>query len=380
MKKIIILSLICFVTLVEKSRAQADIENVVVYFQEGRYAGWPANHGIWIWENEILVGFVESEHKDQQGHTYDRDIPKDKYARSYDGGKNWIIKDALEHGQTAWRYNNKLPQSSSIEPTQLKEPINFRNKDLAITFLRQTNNIGPSHFYYSYNRGNEWEGAFKVPNFETPGVATRTDYLIDGDKDLTAFLTVAKGNGKEGRVMCVRTADGGLNWDKVSWVGDEPERFEIMPSSIRLSKKRILTTVRRREPDGKSLISAYKSDDNGRSWKRIDNPVDNTGEGGSPPALVKLKNKKLALGYIVRSSNGSRVCVKFSSDEGETWSKEYVLREDGANKDVGYPRMVQRGDGKLVLIYYWNNALKNDKSPYRYIAATIFDSKKLWKK
>jgi hypothetical protein len=31
--------------------------NAVVYRESGRYGGWPANHGIWAWGNEILVGF-----------------------------------------------------------------------------------------------------------------------------------------------------------------------------------------------------------------------------------------------------------------------------------------------------------------------------------
>jgi hypothetical protein len=35
--------------------------------------------------------------------------------------------------------------------------------------------------------------------------------------------------------------------------------------------------------------------------------------------------------------------------------------------------MVQRPDGNLVIIYYWNNALQPDTDPYRYIAATIVD-------
>lgn len=373
MKKSVLLSLVCVFVLVNKLNAQKDIEHMKVYYEDGRFAGWPANHGVWIWGNEILVGFVESKHKDQEGHTYDRDIPRDKYARSLDGGKTWSVEDALEHGQSAWRYNNKLPESVAKEPVQLNKPVNFKKKNFALTFLRQTNNIGPSHFYYSYDKGHQWKGPFSLPNFSTPGVATRTDYLIDGKRDLTAFLTVAKKNGREGRILCVRTEDGGQSWREVGWLGDEPERFEIMSSSVRLSKKVILTTIRKRTGAGESMIVAYKTHDNGQTWNQIDNPVDDTGNGGSPPALIKLKNGTLALGYIVRSNEGSRVCYKTSSDDGESWSKEYVLREDGANRDVGYPRMVQRPDGKLVILYYWNNALTKPESPYRYIAATIFD-------
>src|ERR1043166_3124889 len=35
----------------------ADIRHVVVYHEPGKFAGWPANAGIWSWGDEILVGF-----------------------------------------------------------------------------------------------------------------------------------------------------------------------------------------------------------------------------------------------------------------------------------------------------------------------------------
>ncbi len=103
-------------------------------------------------------------------------------------------------------------------------------------------------------------------------------------------------------------------------------------------------------------------------------PVADTERGDSPPALSNLDDGRLALGYIYRSQYGSRVNVRFSSDNGKTWSDEIVLRcGDGANRDVGYPRMVQRPDGKLLLIYYWNNVGRKGAKPYRYIASTIFN-------
>lgn len=366
--------LFLFVGCKDKTNTQDNIEHVKVYYEEGRFAGWPANHGIWIWEDEILVGFVEARHQDEGGfHTYDQSTARDKYARSQDGGETWSIEDAYEHGQTGWRYNNRLDEDKEESPEELTEAINFTDPDLALTFLRQTNNIGPSHFYYSYNRGKLWNGPFELPNLETPGIATRTDYIVDGQQELSAFFTVAKSNDREGRVLAARTTDGGLNWEKVSWIGPEPEGFEIMPSSVRLSSSKILTVVRHRTGSGESLLSSYVTEDNGKSWQRIDDPVSDTGRGGSPPALVKLNSGDLTLAYIVRKDDGSRVCVKFSSDEGQTWSDEIVLREDGATTDAGYPRMIQRPDGKLVLVYYWNNALQEDKEPYRYIAATIFN-------
>lgn len=366
--------LFLFVGCKDKTNTQDNIEHVKVYYEEGRFAGWPANHGIWIWEDEILVGFVEARHQDEGGfHTYDQSTARDKYARSLDGGQTWTIEDAYEKGQTGWRYNNRLEEDRKEDPVKLTEAINFTDPNFALTFLRQTNNIGPSHFYYSYNRGNSWNGPFELPNLETPGIATRTDYIIDGENELLAFFTVAKSNDREGRILAARTTDGGVSWERISWIGPEPEGFEIMPSSVRLAPNEILTVIRHRTGERESLLSSYFSKDNGKSWERLDDPVSDTGNGGSPPALVKLDNGNLALAYIVRKDDGSRVCVKFSEDEGQSWSEEIVLREDGATTDAGYPRMIQRPDGKLVLVYYWNNALQEDKEPYRYIAATIFN-------
>ncbi len=346
----------------------------IIYYEDGRFAGWPANHGIWSWNNEILVGFVAADHEEKSGHTYNQNTARDKYARSKDGGQTWTIEDAHEKGQTGWRYNNQLPEDKVEQLVDLSTSINFKHPDLALTFLRATNNIGPSHFYYSYDRGNTWDGPFSLPNLGTNGIATRTDYIIDNEDELTAFFTIAKSNDREGRILCARTTDGGLNWEKVSFVGPEPEGFDIMSSSVRLSSSKILTVIRTRTGNRQDLLTSYLSENNGKTWEKLKDPVADTGRGGSPPALLKLKDGRLALAYIFRSQYGSRVNVRFSEDNGRNWGDEIILRcGDGATRDVGYPRMVQRPDGKLVVIYYWNNVNQKGAKPYRYIASTVFD-------
>ncbi|MCA9248666.1 MAG: exo-alpha-sialidase, partial [Planctomycetales bacterium] len=59
----------------------------------------------------------------------------------------------------------------------------------------------------------------------------------------------------------------------------------------------------------------------------------------------------------------------FSSDEGQTWSAPFVLQTNGGGRDLGYPRTLQRPDGKIVTLYYF---YPND-NPYRRIIATIWD-------
>lgn len=359
---------------------ETHIQHGIVYYEDGGFAGWPANNGIWCWDDEILTGFVVSYHVEKTGHSYDPSIACNKYARSKDGGVTWVIEDAYGNGQTAWGHDNNVSREKAVAPAPLQESMtDFTNPDFILTLQRHNNHNGPSHFYYSGDRGGSWIGPFSFPDLGTNGVASRTDYIIDGEKELSAFLTVAKSNKKEGRVALSRTNDGGLNWEIVSWIGPEPEGFDIMSSSVRLSPTELITVIRSRTENGQDLLTSYFSVDNGKTWEKLKDPVADTGKGGSPPALVKLDDGRLALAYIYRSEFGSRVNVRFSSDNGRNWGDEIVLRSgDGATRDVGYPRMVQRADGKLVLIYYWNNANQKGAKPYRYIASTIFDPRE-WK-
>lgn len=349
------------------------VEHITVFQEDGLFAGWPANNGIWNWEDEILVGFVLANHMEREGHTYDVTTSRYQYARSLDGGLTWRIEDAGEGGQTAWTYQNQVREQSEVG--NLSKAMDFTHPDFVLTFSRETNHIGPSLFYYSYDRGMHWNGPYRLPNLDTPGIAARTDTIIDGKHELRAFLTIAKQNKREGRVAMFKTADGGLTWENRAWLGEEPDGFDIMPSSVRLSPTEILTTARGREFNPRrDFIKAFYSDDNGESWQALHDPVFDTGRGGSPPALLKMEDGRLALAYAYRSRYGSRICLRLSSDEGRTWSNEIPLRTgDGATNDVGYPRMIQRADGRLVVVYYWNHAVSKAKKPYRYIAGTIVD-------
>jgi Neuraminidase (sialidase) len=178
------------------------------------------------------------------------------------------------------------------------------------------------------------------------------------------FLTAAKSNGREGRVICVRTKDGGKSWEFVSYVGPEPEGngYAIMPSSLRLSPSTILTTIRQR-----NFIEAFRSEDDGKTWTFVGKPVPDTGRG-NPPMLVKLADGRLVITYGYRAEPAG-IRARFSSDNGKTWGDEFILRDDGGSWDLGYTRTVQRPDGNLVTVYYYN--LDNDKE--RFIGATVWN-------
>ena len=329
-------------------------KHVMVYFQSGRYGGWPANYGIWSWGDEILVGFQLGYHKNQgrKRHAIDRERPRvTRFSRSLDGGETWSIEEPMLHDLKS-------------QPTSQRLPLNFTHPDFALRLPKDARRGDYSEIQYSYDRGRSW---VRPVLLAIPGLQARTDYLVDNKHVCTLFLTSEKKNGKEGRPLVARSTDGGKLWKFVSWIGPEPEGFAIMPASVRLSDSRLLTVVRRREGP-RRWLTAHLSRDNGESWQQINNPVDDLGEG-NPPSLIKLQDGRLCLTYGYRAAP-FRIAAKLSGDQGNTWGDELVLRNDGANRDQGYTRTVQRTDGKIVTVYYFND---KKTGPERYIAATIWD-------
>ncbi|MDZ4857618.1 MAG: sialidase family protein, partial [Candidatus Hydrogenedentes bacterium] len=343
-----------------------DATHVTVYKEKGRFGGWPANHGMWSWGNEIVVGFSRGYYKDlgEERHNIDREKPEEHVlARSIDGGETWTIEHPNEKGFL-------LPQGEALHGVELEgvkiKPateftgeIDFTHPDLAFATRMSSSNAGESRFYYSYDRAKTWEGPFKLPMLEQKGVMARTDYIVFDKSECMLFLTASKSNGREGRPFCARTTDAGKTWNFVSYIAPEPVGYSIMPSTVRLDGESLLTAVRVKEA-GKSWIDAYASHDRGATWSFLSKPAPSTGEG-NPASMVRLQDGRVCITYGYRAAPfGMRARV--SSDDGKTWGDEIHLRDDGAGRDIGYPRTSQRPDGALVTVYYYHDK----EQPERY--------------
>ena len=355
-----------------------DVTHVKVYYEPGRFGGWPANHGMWNWGDEILVGYSRGYYKDLGAtrHHIDRERPEEFWmARSLDGGLSWNLEHPAEKGflipRGKFLHGTETPGVKPPPVEDLKEPMEFTHPDFVLTFRMENIDAGVSRFEYSYDRGRTWKGPYRLPDFGTPGTAARTDYIVDGKREAMIFITVGKENRQEGRPLCARTTDGGVTWQKVAFIGPEPSGFAIMPSTARLSPTELFTTLRSREGTFR-WISAWRSLDNGVTWVQEKNPVDYVGEG-NPPMLNRLKDGRLCLTYGFRAYPYS-IRARLSEDNGKTWGPQIVLRDDGKDRDVGYVRSVQRADGKMITVYYFDD---EKTGPERYIGATIWDPNRL---
>lgn len=346
-------------------------KNVIVCHQPGRFCGWPANCGAWIWQNEILVGFHQADYAFKDcGHSIAGN-GKSLLARSLDAGQTWTVEDP---DNFVGDHAEALPSPGNI---------NFAHPDFALR-------LDTTQFFFSYDRGKTWQGPYKFPDFGLDHPLTaRTDYIVNGPRDCLLFLSAGEPKVQaavQDRAFCARTTDGGKSFQFVAWMTDEPIKIRsVMPSTVRCSPSHLVSAMRRRidvpisgpHTMRKCWIDIYQSHDNGRSWQFLSQAADTGKSNGNPPSLVRLNDGRLVVTYGYRGVCSAYryrpvpqgIRARISKDNGKNWGHEITLRSDAKTWDLGYTRSVQTPDGKIVTIYYYNT----EKIPEQHIAATIWD-------
>jgi hypothetical protein len=342
------------------------MEHVVAAQERGHFLGWPANNGVWSWGDEIVVGFKKGVYLARDNdHSLDRPRGQTlQTARSLDGGATWTVEDPANYRRTT--------------PVALDEPIDFSHPDVALQCWH-------AFLYVSYDRCRSWRGPYQFPDFGFSELTSRTDYIVNGERDCLFFLSsndpeLGVQAGLADRAFCVRTTDGGRTFACKSWMLPErPEVRSVMPSTVRVSPTTLVSALRRRldsrGPDGavakRYWIDAAVSEDDGDTWRFLSKVADTeppeTQRNGNPPSTVRLDDGRLCVVYGYRGKPYG-VRARISRDDGRTWGEEIVLRDDGRTWDLGYPRSVVRPDGKIVSVYYHTTA----EVPEQHIAATIW--------
>ncbi len=379
-----------------------DARHVTVYQEKGHFAGWPANNGAWIFEgDEMLVCFTRGDYELRGGHNIGGN-QKTWLARSTDGGETWKAYDPEG-------FVGDFGNQPDCKP--VTKPIDFTAPKFALRMVGTAYHgaFDPKgHFFYTYDAGETWKGPHRFGDiYDDPHIqqafpkgkggyhdvelTPRTDYVIEGKHQCLLFMSVRiKLRFGTDKVFCARTKDGGKTFEFVSWVippytkdldqslevdldGDtiHPSKARaVMSQTFELKDGTLITTMRRRH--GKhNWVDAYVSKDNGNTWKFMAK-VGDTGSGnGNPPALNMTEDGRLCAVFGDRARG--TIMISYSGDNGKTWSKPKILRddfwsEDMQTNDLGYPRLLRRSDGKMVALYYYST-----KEALHGIQATIWD-------
>jgi hypothetical protein len=344
------------------------VAHVIVFSAVERFAGWPANNGLWRWaDGEMLVGFTTGGYQVQPGHNIEPPY-RSLLARSLDSGQSWQVEEP----------QGFVDEGEALKP--LLKPLDFLAPGFALRVTGSGyhgNSEGRGGFFASTDRGRRWQGPYAFtrlgdePELSGFELTPRTDYLVEGSQSCLLFLS-ARPAGEWGgdRVFCARTLDGGRTFRFVAWVVGPSDPYRaVMPSTVRLPSHRLVSAMRRRQMGtDEGWIDAYGSHDQGQNWQFLSRVGETGKDNGNPPALALLGDGRLCCVYGQRTTR--QLLARFSADRGLTWSEPQVLRDDyhslEDDADLGYPRLCQRSDGALVAIYYW----ACQAHPYQHIAAT----------
>jgi hypothetical protein len=348
--------LLLFIAQIVTSAGLAEeLTHSLIFAEKETFAAWPANGGLWTWDDgqEALVCFVTGPYTPREGHNV---VPpySNVLARTRDGGKTWAIE----------RPKSFFQQGMPIAAMP-KEGLDFSSPDLAIRVVSDGYHGGgpdSGSLTISTNRGASWQGPFALPQLlpkEKYQITSRTDcHVVSRSELLLMGSARPKDRSQTERVFCVRLVDGGRGSEGLAWVQPAGvlERT-IMPSTLWLGDKRLLTTLRVRSASADdNWIDAHESLDGGTTWKHAAK-VAETGKGnGNPPALIPLRDGRLFCAYGDRTR--LKMFARTSSDQGCSWGPEITLRDDydpdaAGEIDLGYPRAFQSPDGTVNVVYYW---------------------------
>jgi len=322
-------------------------EHVVAYHHPDRFCGWPANGGFWMWGNEMAAAFEIGWWKDtDDGHHRDESrANEDAIVRSLDGGQTWTMEMHVILGGDGPMFD---PPSD----------IDFTHPDFAYKAQGE-------RFYISYDRGRNWLGKYPLATLGCGKLSTRTDYIVSS-RNVCYFFSACEFD--EDRAFAYRTTNAGASYEFLGWMGPDDETRSVMPSTVRLSDTKLISAMRRKRGGGDNWIDVYVSTNDGKNWQFLSKVADTCCNNGNPPAMIRMNDGRVVCAYGYRGGDEG-IRAKVSTDEGQSWSPEIRLRDDGLNWDLGYPRMVQRPDGKLVTVYYYCTREK----PQQFIGATIWE-------
>lgn len=164
----------------------------------------------------------------------------------------------------------------------------------------------------------------------------------------------------------VASRDGGRSWAFHATVarsaGDEKEHMYHEPFLVATASGGLVCFMRCYVEGG--LMEYAVSDDMGLTWSA---PVLST-VWGYPQCALRLRDSRIFLAYGKRGTEPRGVRCRLLDPECENIDEapELIVRGGGPNGDLGYPNAVELDDGRVLVVYYFN-----ETDEIRHIAASV---------
>ncbi len=223
----------------------------------------------------------------------------------------------------------------------------------------------------SEDEGRTWQGPYYPPHirperhFNAYGQrvpAYNRGALYEAGDGRILWIVAAHDSIKKTSNYLIASKDKGITWEYVSEVAKDAKASFNEASVYETPKGDIVGFLRTANFDDQAVIA--RSEDGGKtfSWEPM-------GFQGHPLMPLKLADGRVLLVYGYRHKPFG-IRARILNAECTDWktSKEFVLREDGGNTDIGYPWSVELSDNKVLVVYYFNKA-----NGIRHIAGTIIE-------
>jgi hypothetical protein len=153
--------------------------------------------------------------------------------------------------------------------------------------------------------------------------------------------------------MLAESRDEGRTWQYVSVIAGRPAgEFEHTEACmIETPSGDLVACVRTSDPS--QALRVARSSDEGATWSVEVHPH----LAGHPHKVLRLAdgNALVVYGHRLEPERGIRAVVLNPEADDVASAEEFVIRNDGAHNDIGYPDAASLENGNVLVVYYWRD-------------------------
>ena len=226
----------------------------------------------------------------------------------------------------------------------------------------------------STDNGETWSDAIYPPNIvnETrynamgkPLPAYNRGAMLEGaNGNVYWVVAVGDANGKTSNHLLI-SKDDGLSWDYSAVVAEDSVASFNETSIYETPKGDLVAFMRTSGMEDQGCIARSKDGGKTFEWQSM-------GFKGHPYQAMRLPDDQVLLVYGYRHAPmGIRARILNAECTNFETAEEFVIRDDGGGKDLGYPWAIMMDDDQVLVTYYFNI-----KASTRHIAGSILSLKR----